>query len=81
MMIYSYNKTNEKPYYLKFIFGIKLYMFRTVSICVHHQESNTVHTVISIGHTGFADCLLAVIFQKQIWEISAFCWFYYKSMN
>ena len=25
---------------------------------VHHQESSTVHTAISICHTGFADCLL-----------------------
>ena len=30
-MIYSYNKTNEMYYYLKFIFEIGLYMFRTVS--------------------------------------------------
>ena len=26
---------------------------------VHHHESNTVHTAISICHTGFAECLLA----------------------
>jgi len=29
------------------------------SFCVHHQESSTVHTAINIGHTGYADCLLA----------------------
>jgi hypothetical protein len=39
--------------FLKFIFGIELYMFRTVS--VHHQESSTVHTAIN---TGYADSLL-----------------------
>jgi len=32
-------------------------MFQTIS--VHHQESSTVHTSIGIGHTGYADCLLA----------------------
>ena len=26
---------------------------------VHHQESSTVRTAIGIGHTGYADCLLA----------------------
>ena len=29
------------------------------STSVHHQESSNVHTPISIGHTGDADCLLA----------------------
>jgi hypothetical protein len=29
------------------------------SFSVHHQESSTVHTVIGICHTGYADCLLA----------------------
>ena len=34
--------------FLKFIFGIKLYMFRTVplSSSVHHQEFFTVHTAM-----------------------------------
>jgi len=31
-MIFSYNKTNEKHKFLKFIFGIGLYIFRTVSL-------------------------------------------------
>ena len=26
---------------------------------VHHQESSTVYTAISICYTGYADCLLA----------------------
>jgi len=29
------------------------------SISVHHQESSTVHTATGVGHTGYADCLLA----------------------
>jgi len=29
IVIYSYNKTNEMQYFLKFIFGIELYMFHT----------------------------------------------------
>jgi len=31
------------PQFLKFIFGIKLYMFRTVTLS-HHQEFLNVHT-------------------------------------
>jgi len=30
----SYNKTNEMHKFLKFIFGIELYMFRTVSLSI-----------------------------------------------
>jgi len=33
-MIYSYNNTNEMHQFLKFIFGIELYMFRTVSLSI-----------------------------------------------
>jgi len=29
------------------------------NISVHRQESSTVHTAIGIGHTCYADCLLA----------------------
>jgi hypothetical protein len=36
------------------MFGIRLYMFRTVSLSII-----TVHTAIGIDHTGYADCLLA----------------------
>ena len=41
MVIYSYNKTNEMHYFLKFIFGIELYMFRTgfLSIIRNMQSS------------------------------------------
>jgi len=31
IVIYSYNETNEMHLFLKFILGIELYMFRTVS--------------------------------------------------
>jgi len=31
---YSYNKTNKMHYFLKFILGIGLYMFRTVSLSI-----------------------------------------------
>ena len=34
IVIYSYNKTNEMHQFLKFIFGIELYMFRTVSLSI-----------------------------------------------
>jgi hypothetical protein len=33
-MIYSYIKTNEMHLFLKFIFGIEFYMFRTVSLSI-----------------------------------------------
>jgi hypothetical protein len=32
--VYSYNKTIEMHYFLKFIFGIQLYIFRTVSLSI-----------------------------------------------
>jgi len=34
IVIHSYNKTNQMHYFLKFIFGIKLYMFRTDSLSI-----------------------------------------------
>jgi hypothetical protein len=33
-MMYSYNKTNKMHKFLKFIFGMELYMFRTVSLSI-----------------------------------------------
>jgi len=32
IVVYAHNKTNEMHQFLKFIFGINLYMFRTVSL-------------------------------------------------
>jgi len=44
------------------------------SSSTHHQESSIVHTAISICHTGFADCLLAVIplasSQQNLYDIN-----------
>jgi hypothetical protein len=34
IVIYSYSKTNEMHSFLKFIFGINLYMFRTVPLSI-----------------------------------------------
>jgi len=34
IVVHSYNKTNEMHQFLKFIFGIELYMFRTVSLSI-----------------------------------------------
>jgi hypothetical protein len=56
-VLHSYNQTNEKHLFLKFIFGIGLYMFRTVSLSII-KESSTVHPKIGISHTGHVDCLL-----------------------
>jgi len=33
-VIYSYNKANEMHQFLKFIFGIEIYMFRIVSLSI-----------------------------------------------
>jgi len=50
-------KTNEMHYFSN------LFWYRTLHVSdrfsVHHQESSTVHTAISIRHTGYADSLLA----------------------
>ena len=43
IVINSYNKTNQMHQCLKFIFGIKLYMFRTVPLSIINSFS-TVHT-------------------------------------
>ena len=34
LVIYSYNKTNEKCKILEFIFGIEVYMFRALSLYI-----------------------------------------------
>jgi hypothetical protein len=69
IVIYSYNKTNEMPQFLKFIFGNKT-LHVSDRISVHHQETSTVYTAICICHTGFADFLLA-----------GSGWFYYKYVS
>jgi len=44
--------------FLKFIFGIELYMFRTDLQSII-RSLNTAYTAIDICHTDFVDCLLA----------------------
>ena len=56
--MFSYNKTNELQQFLKFIFWNRT-LHVSDRFSVHHQESSTVHTAISVRHTGYADCLLA----------------------
>jgi len=48
IVINSYNKTKYMHWFLKFIFGIKLYMFRIVPLSIIRRFV-TVHTAI---HTG-----------------------------
>ena len=56
VLINSYNKTNYMHSFLKCIFGIKLYMFRTVPLS-HHQEFFTIHT--------------AMVYVKQVcWQLA-----------
>ena len=49
-MIYSYNETNEMYSYLKLIFGVGLYMFRTVSLSI--IRSLALYTAMDVCHTG-----------------------------
>jgi len=55
--LYSCNKTNEMRQFLKFIFGIELYMFQRGFLSIVRSLS-TVYTAIGICHTGYGDCLL-----------------------
>ena len=43
MVINSYNKTNQMHQFLKFIFGIKLYIFRTVPLAIIRSFSLYTH--------------------------------------
>jgi len=98
--------------FLKFIFGKKSYMFRTVPLLI--ISSFSLYTQQWYMSYRFADSLWAgsgcqqtcmaytiavctvqncwwwaeelsetcrVLFQKQIWEISAFSWFCYKNLS
>jgi len=44
--MYSSNSTNEKRLFLKFIFGIGLYVFRTVSLSIKHFIIQQMHKYI-----------------------------------
>ena len=39
IVMYSYNKTKQTHQFLKFILGIELHMFRTVSLCVDRSPA------------------------------------------
>jgi len=54
---YSYNKTNEIQQFLKFIFGINLYVFRTVSLSI--IRSLALYTLQWYMSHKSADSLLA----------------------
>ena len=45
VITFSYSKSNYIHWFLKFVFGIKLYIFSDSST-VHHQEFFTVHTAM-----------------------------------
>jgi len=47
---YAYNKTNDMHYFLKFIFGIELYMFRTVSLSIIRSCSSILIPLASSQH-------------------------------
>jgi len=67
LVSYSYNKMNQMHYFLKFIFGIKLYKFRTVPLSI--TRSFSLHTEQWCKSNRFADSL---------WSGS---WSWYKSFR
>ena len=56
LFLNSYNKTNEIHRFLKFIFGIELYMFQTGFLSIF--RSLVLFTQQQVCHTAFADRLL-----------------------
>jgi len=56
--IYSYNKSQRDALISQIYFWNRT-LHVSDRFSVHHQESNTVYTVIGICHTCYADCLLA----------------------
>ena len=58
IVIYSYNKSQRDALFLKFSFGIELYMFRKDLLHII-RSLNTVYTAIGICHASYVDCLLA----------------------
>ena len=81
IVINSYNKTNQMHLFLKFIFGIKLYMFRTVPLSI--IRSFSLHTQQWCMSYRFADscsrtkpfpswsCSQAV--NKPVWHKTMLC--------
>jgi len=46
----SYNKTNEKHKFLKFISGIELYMFRRVSLSIIRSQEELASSVFRVAN-------------------------------
>jgi hypothetical protein len=59
IMIYSYTKTNEMHSFLKFIFGIELYMFWTGFLSIIRSLALYTQQQVGTCHTDYVDCLLA----------------------
>ena len=64
ILINSYNKTNYTNYFLKFVFGIKLYMLRTVPLFI--IRSFSLYTLVP-----FWSCSQAV--RRPVWRIPQLC--------
>ena len=58
IVLYSYNESQRDALISQIYFWNRT-LHVSDRLAVHHQESITVHTATGIGHTGFADCLLA----------------------
>ena len=69
IVINSYNKTNQMHSFLKFIFGIKLYMFRTVPLSI--IRSFSLYTQQWYMSYRFADSSQAV--SISVWHIPLLC--------
>jgi len=55
---YSYNKSQRDALFLKFVFDVELYMFRTDLLSII-SSPNTVYAAIGVCHASYVDCLLA----------------------
>jgi len=62
-VIKSYNKSQQDPLFLKFIFDKEHYMFRADLLSII-RSLNTVFTAIGICHTSYVACLL----QRSGWN-------------
>ena len=71
--VFSYNKTNQMHQFLKFIFGVKLYMFRTVPLSI--IRSFSLYT-----RQWYMSCRLADIRSQAVSSASR-SWFQYKNLS
>jgi len=76
IVIYSYNKTNEMYWFLKFVFCTRT-LHVSVRFSVHHQEFSAVYTAICICHTvsqfnyneHVYTLLILPIFKISVWHM------------